>query len=194
MRVLFILLVLASESVHGEGLILTSKGIGDLALSESTLVNKNIVEDKFPQYKVKTGIGQGDSPDFHWIKIFTKTGELIFTIYSYFDESVNESTKKFDIDLLVVSSSLVKDEYEVKVGDSLEKVISLRGKGLEFGANHYDNYLGKNKIYYGFQVALDEATRKTGVGYMNPDGVTFEYALKDNPKIDRISWPGPSWD
>lgn len=158
------------------------------------MISLKKVKEAFPQFIVKHEIASGDSPDFHYITVQDKHNELLFYLVSYFDEKVNKDTIKYDIDLLKIISSKIIDSYGIKVGDRVSKVINIRGSNLETGANHFDNAIGKDMIFYQVTVEPDEALKKKGLDYINPEEVTLDQIIKENPEVTSISWPYPSWD
>jgi hypothetical protein len=128
------------------------------------------------------------------ISVSKKNNELLFYIVSYLDEGVTKNTEMYDIDLLKITSSKISDQYGIRVGDHLDKVVKIRGSDLHLSANHFDNSLGSEMIYYQFTIKPSNDLSRLGVDYMNPGDVTKEQAIKDNPKITSISWPHSSWD
>ena len=189
--IIFILFCVSHIS-FAKDLILSQTNIGALKLSQSSLVSFLDVKSAFPNYIVTHSIGSGDSADFHRIEI-KDNEEQLFYIESYFDEKTNKATLRFDIDLLVITSSKVIDRYGISVGDDVNKVIKQRGSNLVVSANHFDNSIGNEQIYYQVQIPLSEEMKNKGLDYISPEGVTKEKIILENPIVTTISWPYPSW-
>jgi hypothetical protein len=189
------LFLVTSSFVTAADFVLTSSSIGDLQLKKNELISLDIIKAKFPGHRVTHGIGSGDSPDFHYIGVSSKSGELIFSIKSFLDDETNESSERYDLDLLEVNSSKIVDEFGIRVGDRIASVIEVRGKNLNLSANHHDNSIGKDLLFYQFEVSLtaQEIEANYGVNYKRPEEVTLEEAIEKNPIITSISWPRARW-
>jgi len=197
MKILYAsLLLLLSFSVisQAEDLILTKTSLGKLKLSQNSLISFKEIKDTFPQFIVKHEIGHGDSPTFHRITVQNKDKETLFCLLSYYDEKVNKNTIKYDIDFLKIVSSKIVDSYGIRIGERVSKVIKNRGADLKVSANHFDNSIGKDMIFYEITVEPSEELKKIGIDYISPEGVTLDQIIKENPKIKSISWPHPSWE
>lgn len=193
-HVVVLLLLLYFPVSQSAELILYSDHIGNLKLSKNDQISLEKVKSAFPEYNVTHGIGQGDSPDFHYISVAKRSGEELFTLYSYFDDAVNSTTKDYDIDLLVTRSELISEEHGISVGDRVEKVFTKFGSELVLVANHHDNSIGKGKIFFQFLLSPNVKVEEFEVGYLDPVTVKIEDVVNENPKIRAISWPSPSWD
>jgi len=189
--IIFILFCISHIS-FAKDLILSQTNIGALNLSQGSLVSLSDVKSAFPNYIVTHFIGAGDSADFHRIEV-KDNEEPLFYIVSYFDEKTNKNTLRYDIDLLVVTSSKVIDRYGISVGDDVNKVIKQRGSNLVVSANHVDNSIGNAQIYYQVQIPLSEEMKNKGLDYISPEGVTKEKIILENPLVTTISWPHPCW-
>ena len=188
-------LVISWQS-SADDFLLARNSIGSLQLEKGSFVSVELIKQKFPDHNITYRIQSGDSPDFHYVIVRNKDGSVLFTIKSFFDESIDENSKEFDIDILISSSRDVVDEYGVRVGDSISKVIRTRGRDLNLYANHFDNSVGKDEIYYQFDIPMtaEEIENNLGVNYKNPEKVTLEEVITKNPTITSISWPRPRWE
>ena len=119
---------------------------------------------------------------------------MIFTIKSFDGLNGSLSDEEVTIGILNIYSSIVKDKYGISVGTRYLDVIKIRSEGLEFGAGHFTNYLGKNKIWYTLshvEIIESHGTYKYPVGV---ESITKDDAERENPTVRLLSWPDPSWD
>ena len=191
---IFIILFCFSNFSIAKDLILSQTNLGTLQLSQSSLISFQDIQKAFPDYIVTHEIASGDSPDFHRIEVQDNDKEQLFYIVSYFDEKTDKDTTKYDIDLLVITSNKIKDNYGIRIGDNVKTVIKHRGLNLLVSANHFDNSIGNDLIYYQVEVPLSQELKDKGLDYMSPVGITKEQIIAANPVIKTISWPYPSWD
>ncbi len=188
MRIIFLMALFLSSSICvGNDLVLTGSGLGELELKKGALISIQLLQDKFPNYKIRHQIIPGISKKYHHIKVSSESGEFMFSIRSFFDEKTNENSLEYDIDQLVIYSSKIPDQFGIKVGDNISEVFSARGKSLEFLApNLFRNAIGKNLIYYQFKMPPNDS----GTGsFRDPKSVTMQEAVSSNPQITSISWP-----
>ena len=186
------LLVFCSSIVNAQELILTRNSIGPLSLKEGDLISVDLIKKIFPEYDVSHEIRSWEGPDFHSILVSKRNGDIVLSISSYINDKNYErekNAKEYTIDEIGLGTGL-KDEYGIKVGDKLEKVFRIRGKNLNLISNHFNNTVGKDKIYYVFEIKPTPAEIKAqhGVNYRNPESVTIEEAIKKNPEIQDIVW------
>lgn len=187
--IIFILVLIANITVHSENLVLFEDKIGGLALSAQTRVSVESLSSIFPNLKVVHGIGQGDSLDFHYFELMNSNHELMFKIKSFIT-GANYDEAEVPIDILVVYSKLISDQYGVSIGFRYEDVVKARGEALEFGASHFDNYLGRHQIWYTFTVRVE--TEIEGL-YESPERIKIGALVTENPMVNSISWPKPRW-
>jgi hypothetical protein len=173
------------------GLELSNDKLGPLILSPELLVSKEKLALYFPEYDVVHDIRSGDSPDFHFLGVY-KLDELIFYMVSYIE--TDETEAEYPIHLLVVVSPMITDKYGLRVGDNYRDVVLKRPDKLEFGAGHHTNNLGANNIYYEFSIEPKGFEEKIEMPDMSPENATIGDLIDQNPKIESISWPYPSWD
>lgn len=96
------------------------------------------LREYYKPYLVDIKIGQQDGPDFTYIDILKNDGKSVAFLKFYFDNKL----KLEDIRLI---DSIGVDQYEIRVGDPLMKLIALRGKGqIKFDPYHYH-------IYYSYE-------------------------------------------
>jgi len=186
-----------SSNAFCADIVLTNNSIGNLPLKKGVLISVQLVQQKFPNHKVTHKIISGISDKHHHIKVSSSSDKFIFTIRSFFDNNINQDSNKFDVDQLVVYNPAVIDEFGVRVGDNINKAIRLRGSNLEFLApNYFTNAIGKDYIYYQFQLPPLEKdlSQNGGNNTRDPKSVTYEEAIKNNPKIRSISWPAARWE
>jgi hypothetical protein len=191
---IFILLICFSNISTAKDLILSKTSLGSLKLSQDSLISFQKIKKAFPEHNVTHEIASGDSPDFHRIEIQNDEKEKLFYIVSYFDEKTDKDTPQYNIDLLVITSSKIMDQYGIRIGDDVKKVIIKRGLNLLVSANHFDNSIGNDLIFYSVEVPLSTELKDKGMDYMSPVGVTKEQIILANPVVTSISWPYPSWD
>ena len=185
---LLLVCLLTAGATAGE-LILKSDSLGPLKLDRDTRVSLKKLAELFPEYKVTHEIAQGDSPDFHYFEVTDKNGETIFYISSYIDENTQRNAKDVDIDLLVIESPSIKDQYGIHPGMYYTDIIQRRNEKLEFGANHHDYHLGTGKIWYALS-SVDIYNKFTNLG---TDEIKLDNIKSVNPKIIELSWPIPRW-
>ena len=191
MRLMLALLIMVvSLNAISQELTLTDHSIGRFELNETKLISIQDIKESFPDYIVSHRIGEGDAGDFHVIAVSAKDGEEIFSVYSYFNELINEHSKEYVVDLLVAHSERVNDVHGISIGDNVDKVFLLVGEDAVLTANHHDNSLGKNKVFYQFKLST-ESTEEVGI---NPESVTVDDVKRNNPKIHAMTWPSESWD
>lgn len=88
----------------------------------------------YAPYLVERNIGQQDGPDFTYIDILRNDENPI--TYIHFD-----SDNEFKINEIRIVNSTALDQYEVRVGDPLTKVINSRGTGeIGFDPYHFHIY------------------------------------------------------
>jgi hypothetical protein len=88
----------------------------------------------YAPYLVKRNIGQQDGPDYSYIDIARNDEDPI--TYINFD-----SDNKLRLNEIRIVNSTAHDQYEVRVGDPLTKVITSRGKGeIGFDPYHFHIY------------------------------------------------------
>jgi len=191
---IFILLFCFSQGSTAKDLILSQTKLGTLQLSHDSLITFHGIQKAFPDHIVTHQIASGDSPDFHRIEIQDSDKEQLFYIVSYFDEKTNKDTTKYDIDLLVITSAKIEDKYGIRIGDDVKKIIKKRGLNLSVSANHFDNSIGNDFIYYQVEVPLSQDMKDKGLDLMSPIGVTKEQIITANPVVTSMSWPYPTWD
>nr|WP_086938521.1 hypothetical protein [Thaumasiovibrio occultus] len=173
---------------QAQDLILTPTSLGELTLSSSTQVSQTGLTELFPDYQITHEIGQGDSPDFHLLKV-SDGDEMLFYILSYIEDDVTHQSESYDIDLLVVTSDNIADGYGVRVGDRAEKLFQSLPGNIDVYANHYDNALGHEGLFYQFYIEPNDE----GNDGANPLDVDIETILEHNPEISELSWPTPRW-
>jgi hypothetical protein len=173
------------------GLELSNNKLGPLILGPELLISKEKLALHFPEYDVVHDIRSGDSPDFHFLGVY-KLDELIFYIVSYID--TEEAVAEYPMHLLVVVSPTITDKYGLRVGDSYRDVVLKRSDELIFGAGHHTNNLGANSIYYEFSLEPSGFDQAIEMPDMSPENATIGDLVEQNPKIESISWPYPSWD
>jgi len=189
--ILLLLLTCFSLTASAAELVLKKTSLGPLKLTTETRVSLSIIQKLFPNYAISHMIASGDSPDFHRLEAKNKAGDTVFVIKSFLEDSSTQS-EEYGIDLLIIYSPEITDEYGIRVGDRLEKALKKRGRKMDFGANHHDNYYGADSIYYNFQVTPYDQHKD--IGYTPAELVDAAYARLDNPVITKISWPTASWD
>ena len=182
-----------SSAVIAENIIFSDAALGKLKLSKQELISLDTVRSAFPNLEIKHEIGHGDSSDFHYIEARNDLGELLFILYSYFDEDVDKNSTQYDIDLVVVISHTIPDQMGVRVGDRVSKVIGKKGDNFELYANHQDNSIGIGSLYYQFTLAPNILIDEAGNRFLNPEKVTKSDVMQENPKIKSISWSSPVW-
>ena len=168
-------------------LVLSPTQFGPLPLTSNAMVSEAGLRQLFPDLKIKYEIGQGDSPDFHYFEGTDKQGNLIFAIKSFIEgESGNQqkSAAPVPLQLLEIFSPKVKDIHGVRVGGRVRDIVSKRGKNLEFGASHFDVFLGGASIYYNVATGKEQS----------PERLKLKDAEDKNWKIRSISWPSPAWE
>ena len=188
-RILLILMILPAVGIAkdlSEKILLTESTIGGLPLSTTTQVSLADLQAQFSGYQVIEGFGQGDSPDFHYFEVLDSSQELVLRMYG-FGFSATNAQPQYPIDLLVVFSPRVIDQFGVSLGMTYHEVTQLRNGPFEFGANHFDNFLGAGKIWYGFDLNSTENVP------LNPEDFTVSDLRKNNPRVAAISWPSPRW-
>ena len=181
-------------SGFAEQLVLSKNNLGPLKLSQEREITFKEIESTFPDYIVTHQIASGDSPDFHLITVKDKNKNTLFYTVSYFDETVNEHSASYKIDLLKILSKEISDSYGVRVGDKVSTIIKKRGSNLKMSANHFDNSIGNEQIFYQVQVEPRGKFKEIGIDYADPTSVTLSQIIESNPEVKSISWPTPSWD
>ena len=180
-----------SANIYAGELVLTENSLGPLKLSEQSTISAKSLKELFPKYDIEYFIGQGDSPDFHYFQVQEKSGETLFSITTYIKNESQRTNADVKIELLVIHSSSIKDQYGIRIGMTYSEVSKLRGKGLKFGANHMDNYIGSGKIWYAF--ASSKKNKQYGF-HLNPEEITINDIKNENSKVKAISWPKPRWE
>ena len=195
MRLITTLLLLFSFSVNAEEpsgnstYELSNISLGPLKLENNPTVSVETLRELFPHLQINYGVYSGDSPDFHRFEIAEKDGTLLFVITSFIEDTstrhreVGESTS-VPIHILKVVSPKISDSHGLRVGNSVADIIQARGDRLTFGANHFDVYLGDNKIFYNIRTTYDRS----------PERYTYEDTKRENWPIVSISWPEPAWE
>ena len=141
----------------------------------------------FSELNIKYEIGQGDSPDFHYFKGTDKEGNLIFTIRSFAkgnSGNLQKTAEPVPLQLLEVFSRKVTDIHGISVGARVRDIVAKRGKSLEFGASHFDVFLGAESIYYNVATGFEQS----------PENWKLQDAVDRNWKVRSISWPSPAWE
>jgi hypothetical protein len=184
--VFFVLSGMTNVSFAGDSIVLSQTSLGPLRLTgKPPKISEAKLKALFPKYVVEYEIGSGDSPDFHYFEVRTRDGEVLFTIKSFIaSDSPRNTTGQVPISLLQIRSEKIRDEYGLRVGDHVEKIIAKRGSNLKFGAGHHDALIGNGMIYYSLKTDNRES----------PEGLTMEDAIKGNWQIRSISWPGAAWE
>lgn len=170
--------------------ILTSESLGGLQLNKETKISKAIINKYFPEHRVSHEIGEGDSADFHYFEIKDNKSELIFTVTSYIDNDFDRNKDVVTLDLIEIYSDSISDEYGLKIGKKLSDIINQRGGDLIYGANHHDNHIGLNNIWYA--LSTEDLNVPNGPD-ISPENVTLEDAKKHNLRVTAISWPSARW-
>jgi hypothetical protein len=187
---MLVVLVLLSTVASAKELILTSDSLGSLNLSKETEISISILKKHFPEYVVSHRIGEGDSPDFHLFQIKYANSEVVFTAISFINDESDRKKDMVKLDLIEIHSDKVLDEYGVNVGMELSDILKKRNTDLIFGANHHDNHIGLNNIWYA--LSTEDLTDPNGPD-INPENVTLEDAKKHNLRVTSISWPSARW-
>jgi hypothetical protein len=187
---MLVVLVLLSTVASAKELILTSDSLGSLNLSKETEISISILKKHFPEYVVSHRIGEGDSPDFHLFQIKYANSEVVFTAISFINDESDRKKDMVKLDLIEIHSDKVLDEYGLNVGMELSDILKKRNTDLIFGANHHDNHIGLNNIWYA--LSTEDLTDPNGPD-INPENVTLEDAKKHNLRVTSISWPSARW-
>ena len=187
---MLVVLVLLSTVASAKGLILTSDSLGSLNLSKETEISISILKKHFPEYVVSHRIGEGDSSDFHLFQIKYASSDIVFTAISFINDESDRKKDMVKLDLIEIHSDKVLDEYGLNVGMELSDIIKKRNTDLIFGANHHDNHIGLNNIWYA--LSTENLTDPNGPD-INPENVTLEDAKNHNLRITSISWPSARW-
>lgn len=157
-------------------------------------ISVHYVKSLFNNFKVTHTIASGDSPDFHMISVINKKDETLFYTMSYLIDGVKESDEEYNIDLLIINSSEIQDEYGVRVGDRVSDVLRKRKDKLSVIGGHFNNSIGANSIFYQITVPPTKEEIEKGLDFLHPDYVTVEMILNTDPKVESMSWPLASWD
>jgi hypothetical protein len=159
-----------------------------MGLGQGAVVSVDQLKKAFPGYRVTHEIRSGDSPDFHHFEIVRADGEVLFTIVSFLKEGQKRSLAgnldAVPIDLLKVVSRRIADKYGIRVGDRVAGIIRARGENLQFGAGHFDVYIGGDRIFYNVATTSN----------FSPETLTFADAKRQNWKIVSMSWPTGAWE
>ena len=166
-------------------LVLTDTSLGPLSLRPESIISIHRLEQIFPAHRVTHAIRSGDSPDYHYFEVAADDGEVLFTISSFLQQGQQlKDPNSVRIDLLKVISPRIADGHGLRVGDRVADIVRARGTNLQFGAAHFDVYLGADSIFYNIRTS----------GQSSPDRLTFDDAARENWAIISISWPGPAWE
>jgi len=98
----------------------------------------------YEPYRVEANIGQQDGPDFTYINIVRDDKNPI--VYLDFD-----SENKFKLDEIRIVDSRAVDQYRVRVGNTLSKLITSRDTGqINFDPFHFHIYYSykNSNIFY----------------------------------------------
>lgn len=184
--VLAVAVTALAASAAEPALVLSPTSLGPLPLGKGATISEQRLKKLFPSYTVEYGIGQGDSPDFHYFEVKTPKGELLFTIQSFIEEpnQNKKTTSEVPVHLIQIQSPKIHDIHGLRVGNRVKEIIAKRGKALDFGANHHDVYLGAAEIFYNIANPRD----------VSPEHLTREDAVKGNWRVRSISWPTAAWD
>lgn len=161
-------------------------------MSESLLIKI------FSNHEIYTGIGSGDSLDFHYIDI-TRANKKMMSIISFINSDKQGYPRLIPIDLLEVESPMIEDSYGLKVGNSYAEVRQKRGVlsimdmhhykalgALEGRPIYYSIYGETDPIYYtneAVEIAMD----------VSVEDILDEEVIKNNWVIFKITWPSPAW-
>lgn len=182
-------LIFTNSAVGGE-LILRENSLGPLSLNNKTMVSLKSLKKLFPQYSFESGIGQGDSADFHYFAAKDIESKTIFSVVSYIENDDDYKKKNVKVDMVEIFSSSVKDEYGLSIGMRYSDIAKKRGTNLVFGANHHDNYLGDQNIWYA--LASNQIQKKDGPD-ISPENISLSDIKNANARIVSISWPTHRW-
>lgn len=187
MKLILYFLSLVSFIVTANDVVLKDKTLGSLPLTKP--ISVDLINKHFPNYRVTHQIASGDSPDFHKISVFTKTDEPLFYTVSYLSNDTKETALSYKIDLLVILSPLIRDKYNVSVGDKIVSATKKRGTEITIVGGHFNNSIGSDSIYYQVTVPPTKEDSKIGLDFYHPDYVSMDMVLNSNPSIESISWP-----
>ncbi len=181
------LLIIMSYKAIAVDVVLSDEGIRGLNLGDDNLVTAQEIISSFPGYTTKYRIGDWEGPSFHLLSVSNPEGKEVFSIVSYIETKSDLYKTKYPIHKISISKG-VSDVYGIQIGDDIRKVVEIRGLDLDLIANHHDNSIGKNKIFYKFNYPLtqEEIDRQRGVNYGFAPSLSD--ALKRNPKINFIYW------
>lgn len=192
MKCLFLFVSIFSSLISASEIVLKDKTLGSLPLTKP--ISVDLINKHFPNYRVTHQIASGDSPDFHKVSVFTKSDEPLFYTVSYLSNDTKETDLSYKIDLLVILSPLIRDKYNVRVGDKVVSAIKKRGTEITIVGGHFNNSIGSDSIYYQITIPPTKEDSKIGLDFYHPDYVSMDMVLNSNPSIESISWPVASWE
>jgi len=136
----------------------------------------NLIKQTFPDLKVEKEIGQQDGPDFPLFSIRNGNDLII-----YFFMDIEDSTKLNEV---VILDDIVKDEYDLKIGDSYEKIKTKRADVQTFTDYHQHTYayFDNSKIRYEINGQADLSENA------DMENLVFTEEQIRDWKIERIIW------
>ncbi len=137
----------------------------------------------YEQFIVKEEIGMQDGPDFPFISLYENNNEVLFFKFN--------PENRLLLDKVIVTDSMVRDEYGLQVGLTVDDIIKIRGTGFRIITDaHQHSYLknGNSKISYeiGFGMFINDAEL---------DSVSYtEFNTLKEATIERIIWTNKTID
>jgi len=178
------------ESVPETTSIEQTRDYREIILSENKIdifsipfPEKNVLrelKDYYEPYWVEANIGQQDGPDFTYFEIARDDENPI----AYFDF---DSENEFKLEEIRIVSSVAKDQYGVRVGDTYQQVISKRQIEFKNSTDYHQHtylYSASSNIYYeisGFENYVD-------IMIENIEELILDTNDLKHCKVDAIIW------
>lgn len=168
--------------------------LGVIKFSNHLPISVALLKQLFPGYTIKSGIGQGDSPDYYYFKVSNSKDMISIISYIQYSDYENQTIKtpqpnNIKIDQLKIESPTITDQYGLKTGDTYQEIIKKRGKDLERGNTHHEKYLGSKGLYYRMWGDFNYK----GQADVSPETIDNKQMEKYNWEIQSVCWPRPGW-
>lgn len=181
MKLFFALTLTTVLSVNQQpNFTLTNTHLGNLELTKLNVDElENQISEAFPNFQTERGIGQQDGPDYIYYSVLDRTEELFIIRLDGQD-----STR---IDEIWITSSRIKNQQGISVGNSLEELKSTIQK-LQLNADlHFNIYASQPYSSISYRLKAGSIKMLNDSTMMSPDYTVQEWQI-DNPDIEFIIW------
>lgn len=137
----------------------------------------------YERFVVKEEIGMQDGPDFPSISFYDNNNEVLFFKF--------DPENRLLLDKVIVSNSIVRDEYGLQVGLTVSNIIKNRGTDFRITTDaHQHTYLKNERSKISYEIGVSSFISDAELSSVS----SSDFKALENATIERIIWTNKKID